>query len=129
MSRGAVLLVAAVSAMSVLMSAQERDRAKVAPAFTWNLTDVYTGDDAWRTRKEAVAAEIPALNKYQGQLGTSAATLADALERMSQLDKELSRLYVYASMRSDEDTRVSITQGMEQEMQQLYATFGAQASF
>ena len=40
---------------------------------------------------------------------------------MSRLDKELSRLYVYASMLADEDTRVSEPQGMQQEMQQIYA--------
>ena len=48
---------------------------------------------------------------------------------MSRLDKELSRLYVYASMLSDQDTRVSEPQGMQQEMQQLYANFAAQAAF
>ena len=48
---------------------------------------------------------------------------------MSRLDKELSRLYVYASMLADTDTRVSEPQGMQQEMQQLYAHFGAEASF
>jgi oligoendopeptidase F len=44
---------------------------------------------------------------------------AEALETMSRLDKELSRLYVYASMLADEDTRVSEPQGMQQEMEQL----------
>ena len=44
---------------------------------------------------------------------------------MSRLDKELSRLYVYASMLADQDTRVSEPQGMQQEMQQLFANFGA----
>ena len=67
--------------------------------------------------------------KFQGQLGSSPPALADALELMSRLDKELSRLYVYASMLADQDTRVSEPQGMQQEMQQIYANFGAQASF
>ena len=48
---------------------------------------------------------------------------------MSHLDKELSRLYVYASMLSDQDTRLSGPQGMQQEMQQLFAKFGAEAAF
>ena len=48
---------------------------------------------------------------------------------MSRLDKELSRLYVYASMLADEDTRVSEPQGMQQEMEQIYAEFGAQAAY
>jgi oligoendopeptidase F len=115
--------------MTVLVTAQDRDRAKVADAYKWNLTDVYAGQAAWRQEKEKITAELPRLREFQGKLGSSSATLADALEMMSRLDKELSRLYVYASMLSDEDTRVSTTQGMQQEMQQIYATFGAAASY
>ena len=62
-------------------------------------------------------------------IGESPAVLADALESMSHLDKELSRLYVYASMLSDQDTREADAQGMQQEMQQVFARFMAQASF
>jgi oligoendopeptidase F len=118
-----------VMTMSMVLTAQERDRSKVPDALKWNLADVYPDRAAWRTRKEAVAAELPALRRLEGKLGASAATLADALELMSRLDKELSRLYVYASMVSDEDTRISEPQGMQQEMQQLYASFGGQAAF
>jgi oligoendopeptidase F len=120
---------AGVVAMSMVMGGQDRDRARVADAYKWNLSEVYPSDAAWRTRKEAVTAELPTLRAFDGTLGNSARALADALERMSSLDKELSRLYVYASMVADEDTRRSEPQGMQQEMQQIYASFGAQASF
>jgi oligoendopeptidase F len=115
--------------MTVLMTAQDRDRAKVAEAYKWDLTDVFPDQPAWRAQKEKITAEIPRLGEFQGKLGSLPATLADALELMSRLDKELSRLYVYASMLSDEDTRISIAQGMQQEMQQIFAKFGATASF
>jgi oligoendopeptidase F len=114
---------------TMLLTAQERDRAKVPDSFKWNLADIYPDQTAWRARKDEIAKELPALRKLEGQLGASAAKLADALELMSRLDKELSRLYVYASMLSDQDTRVSEAQGMQQEMQQLYANFAAQAAF
>ena len=119
----------AVVGMTALMTAQDRDRAKVADAYKWNLADVYPTEAAWRGQKEKITAEIPRLREFQGKLGTSPATLANALEMMSRLDKELSRLYVYASMRADEDTRISTAQGMQQEMQQIFATFGAAASY
>jgi oligoendopeptidase F len=115
--------------MSSVLTAQERDRAKVPDTYKWNLADVYPGVADWRTRKDAIAGELPALRAFEGRLGSSAAVLASALELMSRLDKELSRLYVYASMVADEDTRLSEPQGMQQEMQNLYAAFGAQASF
>ena len=119
----------AVVGMTVLMTAQDRDRAKVADSYKWNLTDVYASQATWRAQKEKITAEIPRLREFQGKLGTSPATLADALDMSSRLDKELSRLYVYASMLSDEDTRVSNAQGMQQEMQQIYAKFGAEGSY
>jgi len=48
---------------------------------------------------------------------------------MSALDKEVSRLYVYASMLADQDTRDAAHQGMRQEMVQLASNFSAQESF
>ncbi len=120
---------AGVVFMSTLMVGQERDRGKIADAYTWNLAEIYPDQAAWRARKEAVTAELASLRAFEGRLGSSAGALADALERMSHLDKELSRLYVYASMVADQDTRRSEAQGMQQEMQQIYARFSAQASF
>ena len=121
--------VAVVGLMSVVMAAQERDRAKIADAHKWNLADIYPSEAGWRAQKEKITAELPRMRDFQGKLGSSAATLATALETMTGLDKELSRLYVYASMLSDQDTRVAGPQGMQQEMQQIYANFGAQASY
>jgi oligoendopeptidase F len=124
-----IMTTASVVAMTTLMTAQERDRTKVPDKLKWNLADVYPSDAAWRAEKDRIAAELPKLRQFQGKLAASAQTLAEALDLMYHLDKELSRLYVYASMSADEDTRVSTTHGMQQEMQQLYASFGAQASF
>jgi oligoendopeptidase F len=115
--------------MTTTMATPERDRARIADSYKWNLADVYPDVAAWRARKEAIAAEVPSLRAFEGRLGHDAATLADALDLMSRLDKELSRLYVYASMVADEDSRLSEPQGMQQEMQNLYASFGAQAAF
>ena len=118
--------------MSVLTTGQaqqERDRTKIAEKYKWNLADIYPDDATWRKQKESIVAELPKLREFQGRLGSSAATLAAAMEAMTRLDKELSRLYVYASMLADQDTRVSEAQGMQQEMQQIYARFGAEASY
>ncbi len=126
------LAAAAVIAMSVLVAGQqpiERDRAKVADRYKWNLADVYPDAAAWRTQKEAIVAELPKLAAFQGKLASAPQTLADALTTMSRVDKELSRLYVYASMLADQDTRVAETQGMQQDMQQIYARFGAAVSY
>ena len=118
-----------VIAMTVMLAGQERDRAKVPDALKWNLEDIYPSESAWRAQKDTIEKALPKLREFQGTLGASPKALADALEYMSHLDKELSRLYVYASMLSDQDTRLSGPQGLQQEMQQLFAKFGAEAAF
>jgi oligoendopeptidase F len=108
---------------------QDRDRAKVADKYKWNLGDIYPDVATWRKQKDAITAELPKLREFRGKLGSSAQTLASALELTTRLTKEITRLYVYASMLGDTDTRLSEPQGMQQEMQQLAAQYGAEASF
>src|SRR5690242_18970795 len=113
------LVTVSLFALILTPTAQERDRAKVPDRYKWNLADIYPNEAAWRAAKDKLTGELPQLRQYKGKLTSSATTLADALERQSQLDKELSRLYVYASMLADQDTRESRPQGMRQEMVQL----------
>jgi hypothetical protein len=82
----------------VLLTEQERDRARVEPKYTWNLADIFPDVAAWRTAKARVQAEMPQIATFAGTLGSSPQALADALDLRARLDKELSRLYVYASM-------------------------------
>jgi len=110
-------------------AAQERSRDRIPEKYKWNLADIYATDEAWRQAKERLLAAIPGIRVFRGSLGTSAARLADALETASRLNQELARTYVYASMRSDEDTRLSTYQGMQQEMTQIAAQLGAEIAF
>lgn len=120
-------LVVAATTLSVV--AQERDRGTVPDQFKWNLNDIYPTEAAWRAAKDKAAADVAQLKQFQGKLGSSASTLADALERAYAINKELSRAYVYASMLADQDTRDSAHQGLQQEMVQAYTEFGAQSAF
>jgi len=108
---------------------EERDRSKIPDDQKWDLSPIYASDNAWRVAKEKLSAEIPRLRQFQGKLATSASSLVDALDLQSDLDKELTRLFVYASMHSDEDTRVSHYQGMEQEMIQLGSVLGTECAY
>ena len=119
-------LIAGAAALGI---AQERERSQIPDRFKWNLADIYPNDAAWRAAKDALASQVAELAQFQGKLGSSPATLADALDRFYGLDKSLSRLFVYASMLADQDTRDSQHQGMKQEMTELAASFSAQASF
>jgi oligoendopeptidase F len=123
------ILVLSMSTIALGGAAQERDRSKVPDKYKWDLTKIYPSDEAWRQAKDKLAAEIPNIKAFQGTLGSSASRLADALELGSRLSKEFARAYVYASMMSDTDTRVSKYQGMQQEMIQLGSQLSAEAAF
>jgi len=110
-------------------AAPERDRATISEKYKWNLADLYPSVQAWRTEKERVAAELPALRAWRGRLTTSAPLLADALEKRSELRQAVIKLYVYAEMLSDQDTRDATHQGMTQEMTQLYAALNAESAY
>src|SRR5262245_50406101 len=130
-SRRRLSLVSLAAALAWTASgmAQQQERSQVPDKFKWNLADIYASDQAWRTAKDALVAELPKLHPFQGALGTSAQKLADALDLSNRLSKEFARLYVYASMTSDQDTRVATYQAMQQEMVQMGAKFGAETAF
>jgi oligoendopeptidase F len=111
------------------VAAQERDRTRIEDKYKWNLAEIFPSAGAWRQEKERISGQIPRVKAFEGKLGSSAATLADALDTTFELDKALARLSVYASMTADQDTRVAESQGMRQEMQSLHAEFGAQAAY
>jgi oligoendopeptidase F len=118
-----------IASATLVGVAQQQERAQVPDRYKWDLSQIYPSDQAWRAAKDALVAELPKLAAYKGTLGSSPQKLAEALELGSRLSKEFSRIYVYASMTSDQDTRVSTYQGMQQEMTQVGARFGAEVAF
>ena len=109
--------------------AQTRERAEVPIEYKWKLEDLYPSDQAWNQAKEKLAAQFDNVEKYKGKLASSASELLDCLEFDSRLSKEFGRLYCYAHMKSDEDTRNSKYLAMEQEMQQLGTDYSSLAAF
>jgi len=128
MTRIAVAVVVAALAASAGF-AQSKERADIPEAAKWRLTDIYPTDEAWRAAKDKLVARIPEVNKYKGALGQSPQQLAAGLMLLSDLNKDFSRIYVYAAMLSDQDTRVTTYRAMKQEMDQLGSSFGAQTAF
>ncbi|SMG16230.1 oligoendopeptidase F [Sphingobacterium psychroaquaticum] len=123
-------LVAAMMIFSTSVAvSQMKVRDEVPDKYKWNLSDLYASDDTWKAEKDRIQKKIQKTAQYKGKLTQSASTLLEALTLNSKLIKELVRLSSYASMKSDQDTRVTKYAGMKQEMQQLFSEFGALTSF
>jgi oligoendopeptidase F len=128
MIRRALMLVAFVACM-VPLAAQQRDRASIPERYTWDLTPIYPSVAAWRAAKDQLEEQLLGLRKFKGTLGQSPAVLADALERITTLQKTFSRIAVYANLLADEDTRRAEHQGMRQEVTLFGASFGTESAF
>ena len=120
-----------IAVLSPVMTAegQPRDRAGVGDRYKWNLADLYASDEAWRAAKDKVVKDMATLAAFKGTLAQSPQRLADALDSANRIGKDFQRVSLYAGLLSDQDTRVSKYQGMQQEMQQASASFGETLSF
>ena len=125
----ALLVIFLIIAIEFNTKAQSQERSKISDQYKWNLKDLYASDTDWQKAKNEVASEFDQVLQYKGKLSESSAELLSCMEFQTKISKVMSRLYSYASMKSDEDTRVSENVAMEQELQQLFTGFAAKSSF
>ncbi len=109
--------------------AQGRERSEVPEQYKWNLKDLYASDADWQKAKNEIAGEFDQVLQFKGKLSQSSSELLACLELNTKLSKTMSRLYSYASLKSDEDTRISENNAMVQELQQLFTNYSAKASY
>jgi len=121
----ALALLLLVPALALGAHAQTRDRGTIPDQYKWKLSDIYPSDEAWKAAKEAFVARMERAGALKGTLAQSPASLLAAAEAITDLNKDYTRLFVYASMNSDQDTRNSTYQAMKQEITQLGSTFSA----
>lgn len=84
------------------------ERTEVDKKYTWNLDDIFPSDEAWEKEFKAVEEEYGKFDftVFQGKLHNK----ADLLKYFRLRDegyRRIEKLYVYASMRHDEDLRTS----------------------
>ncbi len=108
---------------------QMKVRDELDAKYKWNLEDLFADEATWQEGKEKIINRLAEIEAFKGELGTSASSLSACLETVTEISKALGRLHAYASMHSDQDTRVSHFQGMKQEMQQIYSKFGSASAF
>lgn len=124
--RGALGLAAALPLASAIPSllANAAQAAEAGSAAAWDLTELYPDLAAWEAARKEVVAALPRLAGYKGTLGQGAGAMVKALEDISAVMLKFMRVYVHASLRADEDVRVSANQERNAQVEDLYAQFG-----
>ena len=112
-----------------LESYGQKEHSDLDVKYTWNLSDIYETEDAWRAAKEQLVEKFPKVVAFKGKLTQSAGDLLGCLEFTSKISKEAAKLYIYVNMHSDLDTRDMKYSGLTKEMQQLFTDYGAMVAF
>ena len=106
------------------------ERKDVEQKYTWDLSSVFPSDEAWEAEFKAFekAFEESGLASYQGKLGDKGELLA-FFKLNDTLSRRLEKLYLYASMRHDEDIRVSKYTSYTAMMSSLVSKLMAETAF
>ncbi|HEY4264938.1 MAG TPA: M3 family oligoendopeptidase [Micropepsaceae bacterium] len=97
--------------------------------FMWDLSDLYKSPEAWAAEYERVKDEAQGLDAYSQTLGSSAPAMRRALDAISAVNKEASRLYTYASLIADEDLTNSHNQERRQQAGALNTLIGEKTAW
>lgn len=111
------------------LNMSQKERSEIADQYKWNVADLYATDEAWRSDKEALAAECERIADFKGRLGRSAKDLADYMEFEDNLSRRMSRLFIYTSLKSDVDLRDADMVALTKEMQLLYVDYVQKSAF
>ena len=111
------------------MSKPIRKRGAVAAEFTWDLTDIFPSDEAWRAEYEALKPYAEAVAAYRGCLGESAETLLAYFRLDDELNVRVGRLYGYANCKADEDTSNGFYQDLRGKALSLSVTLSGAGAF
>ncbi len=104
-------------------------RSDIAKEFTWDLESIYPSNDEWENSFKKIEQGLPELEALKGTLAQSGRALLKVLQTRDELFEELETLFVYASMRKDEDTTNSMYQGMYDRAMQLFVRASTVVSY
>lgn len=93
-------------------SKQLPTREEVPAERTWDLTTIFESDEAWEEAYDRAAEQIEDFKEYEGTLDQGAEAFQEALEAMLAVSREVSVVYVYSSLKSDQDTGNNTYQAM-----------------
>ncbi len=104
-------------------------RSEIDPAYQWRLEDIYADTLAWAADYARVKEALPTLKSYKGRLTESGDTLLACLQLQDSLWTINDRMYVYAFMKSDSDTRLPEYQALSGRAMALNSEVAQAVSF
>ena len=96
---------------------------------TWDLSTIFETDQKWEEELALLIEDTKEAVSLEGHLLDSAESLLNITERYLDLSRRLEKLYVYAHMKNDQDTRVAKYQEYYAKAMTLYSQLDQVFSF
>jgi len=104
-------------------------RDKIADQYKWNVADIYKTQQDWENDFKWIENNLKQFNKFQGKLGDSSKELLDCIKFSEEVNKKLSRLFLYASLSKDLDLGNSKNAGRYDRVSELSAKVSEKMAF
>lgn len=99
------------------------NRSHIDEKYQWDLSTVFATDNAWEAELASLDSDLENAKAYKGRLTASSNDLLAITESYLALSRRLEKLYVYASMKNDQDTTVAKYQEYQAKATTIYAKF------
>ncbi|HEM3632980.1 TPA: oligoendopeptidase F [Streptococcus suis] len=106
-----------------------KQRYEIEEKYQWDLTTIFPTDEAWEAELADLQAETEKTKEFAGHLLDSAKSLLTISETQLGLMRRIEKLYVYASMKNDQDTREGKYQEFQAKAMGLYSVFSQAFAF
>ena len=106
-----------------------KQRNEIEEKYTWDLSTIFPTDEAFEVELAQVSEEVKKAAILAGHLLDSADSLLTTTEIQLDLMRRIEKLYSYAHMKNDQDTRVAKYQEYQAKGMTLYSDFGQSFAF
>ena len=106
-----------------------KQRNEIEEKYTWDLRTIFPTDEAFEAELAQVSEEVKKAASLAGHLLDSADSLLTTTEVQLDLMRRIEKLYSYAHMKNDQDTRVAKYQEYQAKGITLYSEFGQSFAF
>ncbi|MBP2620176.1 oligoendopeptidase F [Streptococcus panodentis] len=106
-----------------------KQRNEIEEKYQWDLSTIFPTDEAFEAELAQVSEELKKAENLAGHLLDSADSLLTATEIQLDLMRRIEKLYSYAHMKNDQDTRVAKYQEYQAKGMTVYSEFGQAFAF
>ena len=105
--------IAAETATTAKETKKVPERSEIETQYLWNTEAIFANTQQWEAEYAALEADIAKLAGTKGTLSNNGDSLYSVLDQRDKVEPRIDRVYVYASLLADQDTRDGTQQAMD----------------